>query len=112
MQSKETIITKCYDYLKYLIPLLSKLPRDIKFSLGSRIQDYSTDILELLITAYYSKEKFKYLAQANTKIEIIRMEVRLLYELKYINLARQENLNRHLHEIGAMTGGWIKSLKR
>ena len=38
MASAENILTLTYDFLLYLIPELSKYPRDQKFLLGDRIQ--------------------------------------------------------------------------
>ena len=39
MAQAESILTLAYDFLLYLIPALSKLPRDHKFNLGDRIQN-------------------------------------------------------------------------
>ena len=38
MANSETILTLTYDFLLYLIPQLSKYPRDQKFVLGDRIE--------------------------------------------------------------------------
>ncbi|MEK7728454.1 MAG: hypothetical protein AAB354_08565 [candidate division KSB1 bacterium] len=37
MTSKEDVLVLSYDFLKYLIPILSKFPRDQKFLLADRI---------------------------------------------------------------------------
>ncbi len=39
--SKESIISKAYDLLKYSIPVLNKFPRDFKFTLGDRRIEFS-----------------------------------------------------------------------
>jgi len=54
MAYAENILTLSYDFLKYLIPELSKFPRDQKFMLADRIQELTHDILDDLITAYYN----------------------------------------------------------
>ena len=54
-------ITKTYDLLKWAIPHLKKFPRDQRFLLGDRIEDHLLDILELLLSANYSKEKLGFL---------------------------------------------------
>ena len=47
MAQAESILTLAYDFLLYLIPALSKLPRDHKFNLGDRIQNVAHDILDI-----------------------------------------------------------------
>ena len=37
MAEKETIVTKMYDLVKYLMPVINRFPRDYKFTLGDRI---------------------------------------------------------------------------
>jgi len=72
MAYSESILTLTYDFMKYLIPVLSKYPRDQKFTLGERIQNLAHEILDDFITAYYSKrgeEKINQLNKANIKLE-------------------------------------------
>lgn len=46
MAEKETVLTKTYDLLLYLIPVLTKFPRNHKFLLGDRIENTVLDVLE------------------------------------------------------------------
>ena len=46
-----------YRFLLWLIPALSRFPRDQKFLLGDRIQGTALDVLERLIEATYSKRR-------------------------------------------------------
>ncbi len=77
-----------YDFLLYLIPQLSKFPRDQKFNLGDRIQNLTHDILDDFITAYYARagsDKLEQLRQANIKLERLRYSIRASHDLKLIN---------------------------
>ncbi len=114
MQKKETIIQKVYDLLKNTIPILNKFPRSQKFSLGDRIQNQLSDLLELYIKAYYasSSDKKNLLEQANTQLEIIRHYFRLAYDLGLYHSRKYHFFAEQLHEIGRMTGGWLKSLSK
>ncbi len=64
--SKETIIQKVYELLKFTIPVLNKYPRNQKFTLADRIQNQLSDLLELYIEAYYisGREKKRLLFKA------------------------------------------------
>lgn len=55
MAEKETIITKMYDLVKYLIPIVNRFPRDYKFTLGDRMTNLVLDLLEQYIQAYYER---------------------------------------------------------
>ena len=112
--SKETIITKAYDFLKITIPILNKLPRSQKFTFGDRIQNFLSDLLELLIEAYYvpKQEKPVLLAKVNICLEKLRYYFRLGYDLGYYNSIRYQQFAQLLDEIGRMNGGWLKSLRK
>ncbi len=110
---KETIIDKAYQLLKSLIPFLNKLPRSQKFVYGDRIQNFASDLLEVLLEAFYAAptQKKELLAKANLILEKMRFFMRIGYDLGYFsNLQRNEFIVR-IDEIGRMIGGWIKSLK-
>jgi hypothetical protein len=94
--------------LLWLIPLLEKFPRSQKFLLGDRIENMLLDIMELVIQAIYTKNKSRYLREANLKIEKFRHLIRLAKDLKYINIRRYEYISEHTHEIGSEIGGWLK----
>jgi len=110
MAEKENIITKTYDLLLYMIPQLSKLPRDHKFLIGDRIENLLLDFLESMIEAYYSRDKLGLLAKGNLQLERLRYLVRLVFDLKLINGHRYELICTQVNEIGAMLGGWKKAI--
>ena len=92
--------------------MLNKLPRNQKFTLGDRIQNQLSDMLELYINAYYlpKAEKKAALDKANISLEITRHYFRLCYDLGLFNSIKYHDFAKKLNEIGKMTGGWIKSL--
>jgi hypothetical protein len=111
--TKETLVAKAYDLLKYALPMLEGLPRSQKFTLGDRIQNHLSDLLEILVEAYYlpAAEKRPLLLRANIRLEILRRYFRLGYERGHYNSLRYKDFAERLDEIGRMVGGWLKSLK-
>ena len=101
-------VTRTYDLLKWTIPQLQKFPRDQKFLLGDRIENGLLVVLELLVTANYSRKKTDQLQQANLRLEMLRFLFRLSFELKYLNQRRYELAASRLDEIGRMVGGWLR----
>ncbi len=54
---------------------------NIQFVLGDRIETLALDILDAVIVAYYSKEKFERLQNANLKLERFWFSVLLAHPL-------------------------------
>jgi hypothetical protein len=112
--SKETVTAKAYDLLKHSLPMLDGLPRSQKFTLGDRIQNHLSDLLEMLIEAYFlpAGEKRPVLLRANICLEMLRHYYRLAYERGHYNSLWFKDFAERLDEIGRMTGGWLKSLPK
>ena len=53
-----SIIQKTYDLIKWYIPILNRLPKNHRFTLGDRMINGLYDSLEGLLVARYSQEKF------------------------------------------------------
>ena len=109
---KETIVAKAYDFIKYALPILNKMPKDQRYLLGDRIQTMLSDLLERLLEAYYAPthQKKAILTQVNLLLEKLRYFCRLGYDLGYYNSVRYHDFAAKINEIGKMTGGWLKSL--
>jgi hypothetical protein len=55
------IIQKTYDLIKWYIPILTRLPKIHKFTLGDRMTNQLYDLLEGLLTARDRQEKLSVL---------------------------------------------------
>ncbi len=55
--------------------------------------------------------KLKYLRSVSAKIDLLRLLTRLAKDCDCITNKDYLELQSHLHEIGRMLGGWIKSIK-
>ena len=111
MSQKETVVDQAYDLLLYLVPQLAKYPRSQKFLLADRIQTQVTDLLEVLVEAYYSPRDAKrpLLLRANLMLEKIRYQVRLSKDLRCISVERYGVISGKVDEIGRAVGGWLKA---
>lgn len=94
--------------------MLEGLPRSQKFTLGDRIQNHLSDLLEMLIEAYFlpASEKRPILLRVNIRLEMLRHYYRLAYERGHYNSLRFKDFAERLDEIGRMVGGWVKSLPK
>lgn len=102
------IIQKTYDLIKWYIPILNKLPRDHRFTLGERIIHGLYDLLEGLIVARYSRNKREQLEHLNHRLDLLRHQTRLLLDFHLMPTDRYEYVGKLLNDIGIELGGWIK----
>ena len=105
------IIQKTYDLIQWYVPILNRLPKTHKFTLGDRITSNLYDTLEMLIRARYAQEKLKILEDINTQLDILRYQSRLLLDFKLISVERYQYISQLLQDIGNNLGGWIKQQK-
>jgi hypothetical protein len=104
------IIQKTYDFIKWYIPILNRLPRDHRFLLGERIINNLYDFLEKLIQARYTRkdERINILKALNTQLDILRYQTRLLFDFELLASQRYQYTNQQLNDIGIDLGGWLK----
>ena len=103
-----SVIQKTYDCIKWYVPIIERLPKIHKFTLGDRIISQLYDLLEGLIQAKYARKKLYQLESANTQLDILRYQTRLLLDFEFISVKRYEYANKLIDEIGTELGGWIK----
>ena len=108
------IIHKSYELYKALHELEKSIPKMERFTLWQRSENSTLDILEgLLKTGYLPQEKrADHLLQVSARVDVLRVFLRLSFDVKAINQKKYIALQAITDEIGRMLGGWIKSLKQ
>ena len=108
-----SIITKTIALYKQFYGFLSSFPKRDKYVLGTRIENYLIEMLEDLIhaTKLPKQSKLPKLLQANQKLEMLKIFIRLAMEVKIIDDKKYLPLQERLSEIGRMLGGWMKTLQ-
>jgi hypothetical protein len=112
MPEELPIIQKTYDLIKWYVPILHRLPRDYRFTLGDRMIIGLYSLLEELIQARYAREKVSRLRMVNSKLDILRHQTRLLLDFELMQAKRYEFASELINAVGVDLGGWIKQQKR
>ncbi|RUT06439.1 hypothetical protein DSM106972_026960 [Dulcicalothrix desertica PCC 7102] len=107
-----SVIQKTYDCIKWYVPIIDRLPKIHKFTLGDRILNGLYNLLEGLIQAKYAKNKLTQLEALNTQLDILRYQTRMLQDFDFISVERYEYAIKLVDDIGIELGGWIKQQKR
>jgi len=77
------------DLIQWFIPLLKRLPRDHRFALGHRLVHGLYDLLEGLVAARYATAKLERLEPLNARLDLLRLQIRLLHKFQPIDARRE-----------------------
>src|SRR4026208_975880 len=72
LQNEPSTIQKMHHLIVWFAPIVNKLPRGYKDTLGERIENGMYDILEDLVAAKTEKERSKRLETADAKLDVLR----------------------------------------
>lgn len=109
MSEELPVIQKTYDLIKWMVPILDRLPRTHRFTLGDRIIQELYNLLESLISARYTRTgRLSVLQGLNVRLQVLRYQCRLLMDFDLVSLKRYEHMHRQIDEIGRELGGWIR----
>jgi hypothetical protein len=110
-QQELPIIQKTYDLILWYVPVINRLPRDFKFTLGERITTGLYDLLDDLIKARYKAKKLALLEEINTSLDLLRFRTRLLRDFKLIEAQRYAHASKLINSVGTDLGSWINQQK-
>lgn len=113
MENKDTILTKMYDFILYIVPILTLYPKTHKYLIADKIETQLLNTLDRLVEAYYQApaKKKEILYNVNIELEKVRFLVRLSHDLRLLSPNQYKQISEKTNEIGKMIGGWQKSLK-
>ena len=105
------IFQKSYEFYKTLYQYLVDFPKKDRYTIGQRLENISLDLLELTVfaTNLQKSEKLPVLQKASTKLDLLKILIRLTKDLKILDNKKYLILEGYLQEIGKMLGGWIKA---
>jgi hypothetical protein len=103
------VITKTYDLILWSCHHTGKFPRNHRFVLGERTERNLYDLLETLIRAKYTRQRWELLQKANLLLEILRFQMRLAKDLQCLKVDSYGFATKAIEEIGKLVGGWLKT---
>ncbi len=110
--SPPIIVNKVTEFYKEIYILNKKLTKQEKFSMGRKIEGICLDCQSLSIEATLSKDKIETVKKLRIKTEILKSLIRILEELKIINIKRYLALQEKIQEISKMATGWQKYIDK
>lgn len=107
------IFKKSYDLYKTFHEYRKLVPKQDRFTVSERCEQAILDVLEniMIASGKQRKEKLPALEQASLKLNMLRVFVRLMKDVKAVDGKKYIILENIIDEIGRMLGGWIRSTK-
>jgi len=105
------VFTRLYDFYKELSQAVILFPKHKKYTLGQSLDRTTLKILRLLFSVSGNDKKTIVLKRMNLEIDLLKVLLRLSKDTGALPDKRYLDLSLGLHEIGKMTGGWIRYLK-
>ncbi|MBI4458020.1 four helix bundle protein [Candidatus Uhrbacteria bacterium] len=108
------ILKKLSDVYKLWHGYLQQLPRLSRYTLGAKIDALAAETVELALLAGYASrvQKLPIVQKASTKLDTLKLFLRIAWELKLIDHKKYAALTVPLAEAGKMLGGWLKQLAK
>lgn len=107
------IFKKTYDLYRTFYSYRTDISKQDRYTIWQRCENCMLDILEGILLASQSAkpEKLPILEKASLKLNLLRVFVRLMKDVKAIDNKKYVSLEADVDEIGRMLGGWIRSTK-
>jgi hypothetical protein len=107
------IFKKTYDLYKTFYGYRNLIPKQDRYTIGARCDGLILDVLERILAASRLQKmgKLPALEAASTKLNVLRVFIRLMKETRAIDGKKYLALEEAIDEIGRMLGGWIRSVR-
>jgi len=100
-----------YDLLLEIFVFTRNLSREFKYTLGQDLKTEATNLIVGIYRANKSYEKQEILEKTRERLEVIRLYIRILKDLKEVNMKRFAHINQKIELVSKQLAGWQNSKK-
>ena len=100
------VYKESYDLLIELFKLTKEFSREYKYTIGETIKNETIQMIVKIYKANSSFNKKEHIGAARENLEIIRLMVRLLKDLKQINVSKFSSLNERIETLSKQLTAW------
>ncbi len=106
--SVPVVFSEWETFLGWLLDRTQKLPRRLRFTFTTRIDNLALDIFELLIEARYTRQRAPMLRRINLNLEKLRLLLRLVHDQGHLDQRAFGHAVQQIDTVGRMIGGWLR----
>lgn len=122
-KSELSVVVTAKDLCRYIVTVTDKSPKKFRFTMTSRLQNYSLTIIESLLNAneirVYGRDgkvdmtrlskRRNYQQNALTNIKMLSYMSQVAMEQQCILPKQYEQITKKLYDCQNLLGGWVKS---
>lgn len=108
MKEDYPIFMHWYQTLDWILATVERFPKNVRFSLASRLADVALETMDLIVEAIYTKHRLRLLDRVNLLLEQQRVLFRIACDRRYLSRRQHAYIANALEESGQMIGGWRK----
>jgi uncharacterized protein (UPF0371 family) len=91
--------------------LVKNFQKEYKYTIGEKLKNEAIEMVIQVFKANVARDKKEHLLKARENVEVIRLLIRLLKDLKQIDIKSLADINVKTEEISRQFAGWEKSIK-
>jgi DNA polymerase II small subunit/DNA polymerase delta subunit B len=113
LSSNTKIYIDCRSLLDEILNITVDFPKAYKFTIGTKMQEYSVEALNDISGAYINKSlktRIDYLTSFQTKFETLKTLIRIASERKWISIKKFASISALTTSIGRQSTAWKNSL--
>lgn len=99
-------------FVRWLLGRTEKLPKRLRFTMITRVDNLALDIFERLAEARYTRVRSPLLVRVNLDLEKLRLLLRLLHDDGHLDHGAFAHACAEIDTVGRMVGGWLKHAER
>lgn len=101
-----------YDLLVEIFRFVRNFNKEFKYTVGDSLKKETIELLTLLYRANSSRDKMNVIQCAREKIEVIRLLLRLMKDLKQVNIPKFVFVNEKIENVSRQLTGWQKATEK
>jgi len=100
-----------YDLLVEIFQFVKNFNKEYKYTVGEKLKNETLEMIMNIFRANSRQQKNEVLQTARENVEVIRVLLRLVKDLKQIDLNKFVIINKKIEEVSKQLAGWQKSQK-
>jgi hypothetical protein len=100
-----------YDLLLAIFQFTKDFSKEYKYTVGESLKKETIELLTLIYRVNTRYQKSDVLQMAREQIEVIRLLIRVMKDMKQINLQKFVKINQAVENVSKQLSGWQKSQK-
>lgn len=99
-----------YDLLLEIFLFTKEFNKEFKYTVGESLKKETLELITLIFQANSKTDKKETIQTAREKIEVVRLFIRLMKDLKQISIKKFVQVNKQVENVSKQLTGWQKSV--